>query len=291
MIICQNCRATNFNLESACQKCGFSPNKVAGFFSFAPNLAHGGGGFKSTYFSELARLEDANFWFFSRNQLILWALKEYSQDFNSLLEIGCGTGYVLSGVAKQFPRATLYGSEIFTAGLNFAATRLPSVSLMQMDARDIPFEDEFDVIGAFDVLEHIKEDELVLAQVHAALKPLGCILITVPQHSWLWSPTDEYACHVRRYSALDIHKKIESAGFNIIRSTSFISTLLPVMMVSRFFQKNVSDREFNAATELKIPPLLNKLFLKMLRAELAIIKKGFSLPLGGSRLVVARKAK
>jgi SAM-dependent methyltransferase len=160
---------------------------------------------------------------------------------------------------------------------------------MQMDARNIPFEEEFDVIGAFDVLEHIEEDERVLAQVHAALRLQGIMLITVPQHKWLWSVMDEYACHVRRYAAADLHQKIETAGFRIVRSTSFVTSLLPAMMASRFLQKKVSDVEFDATAELKIAPWLDSLFFQLIRAELAFIRKGFSFPVGGSRLVVARK--
>ena len=289
MIICPSCSASNSNLKVACPKCGFLPEKIDGFCAFAPKLAHKGGGFKASYFSDLARLEDANFWFRSRNHLILWALKAYCPNFSSLLEIGCGTGYVLSGISKQFPHAIIHGSEIFTAGLGFAASRLPSVNLMQMDARNVPFVDEFDVIGAFDVLEHIEEDELVLAQVHAALKPQGVMLLTVPQHTWLWSSVDEHACHVRRYAALDLHQKIESAGFQILRSTSFVTTLLPAMMVSRFLQKKVTNESFDATAELKIHPWLNRLFEVMLGAELSMIRNGLNFPLGGSRLVVARK--
>lgn len=265
------------------------PALVDGFDSYAPGFAHEGGGFKSNYFSELARLEEANFWFRSRNQLLMWALENYCPNFQSLLEIGCGTGYVLSGIAKKFPHSTLYGSEIFIAGLGFAAARLPSAKFMQMDARSLPFENEFDVIGAFDVLEHIKEDERVLTQMCAALKPDGLMLLTVPQHAWLWSSIDEYAFHERRYAAIYIHKKIKAAGFFIVRSTSFVATLLPAMIVSRFLQKKVSDKQFYATAELNISPWLNELFSRMLSAELALIKRGFNLPLGGSRLVVARK--
>ena len=65
-----------------------------------------------------------------------------------------------------------------------------------MDARRIPFEDEFDVIGAFDVLEHIKEDEQVLVQMHRAVKSGGGIMLTVPQHMFLWSEQDVQAHHV-----------------------------------------------------------------------------------------------
>jgi SAM-dependent methyltransferase len=263
---------------------------VDGFPAYAPDFAHGGGGFKSSYFSELARLEDGNFWFQSRNKLILWSLGEYCRNFQSLLEIGCGTGYVLSGISKLFPNATLHGSEIFTAGLGFAAAKLPLVNFMQMDGRNIPFDEEFDVIGAFDVLEHIEEDERTLEQMHAALKPRGIMLITVPQHAWLWSPIDEYACHVRRYTASNLHKKIENAGFEIVRSTSFITTLLPAMMISRFFQKKFQDKTFDPSSELKINPFINYFFNKILNFELYMIRKGIDFPMGGSRLVVAIKS-
>lgn len=286
---CLACQSSYDFSMTACPSCEHKPVLVDGFESYAAALAHGGGGFKSTYFSDLAQLEEANFWFQSRNKLILWALEKYCPNFQSALEIGCGTGYVLTGMAKRFPVAKLYGSEIFVAGLGHAAARLPSAKFMQMDARDIPFKDEFNVITAFDVLEHIEEDEQTLAQVHAALKPQGHLLLTVPQHDWLWSSIDEYACHARRYSASDLHKKLEMAGFQVLRSTSFVTTLLPAMMVSRFFQKPITDEKFDATQELRISSWMNTLFGKLLGLELALIKNGLNLPVGGSRLIVAKR--
>jgi SAM-dependent methyltransferase len=286
---CLTCDISYDSSLSNCPNCDSSPDLIEGFDAYAKEFARAGGGFKAGYFSELARLEDTNFWFRARNELILWMLGKYCQDFQSFLEIGCGTGYVLSGVAKRFPEAKLHGSEIFVSGLEYAASRLPSANLMQVDARNIPFENEFDVIGAFDVLEHIEEDETVLAQMHNALNPKGFMLLAVPQHPWLWSTTDEYACHVRRYVASDLHKKVESAGFRIIRSTSFVTTILPAMIVSRFSKKKVSTQKFDASTEMKISPWLNSLFYKMLSAELWAIKRELNFPVGGSRLVVAEK--
>jgi len=108
-----------------------------------------------------------------------------------------------------------------------------------MDARKIPFEEEFDVIGLFDVIEHIEEDDLVLSQVNSALKSNGVVIITVPQHMCLWSAADEYACHIRRYSKYEIEQKITNAGFEILRSTSFVTLLLPALFLSRM-QKSQS---------------------------------------------------
>lgn len=286
---CLQCGAVSVSFSGACPNCETSANFVDGFEAFAPQFAHDGGGFKDSYFAELSRLEDKSFWFQSRNRLILWALRTYFPDFRSFLEVGCGTGHVLAGIFNSFPRATLCGSEIFTAGLGDSASRLPSVKLMQMDARNIPFVDEFDVIGAFDVLEHIEEDELVLKQMAVALKSNGCILLIVPQHAWLWSATDEYACHVRRYAKNDLHQKVKAAGFQVIRSTSFVATLLPAMIISRLFQKKVSDQDFDPTAELRISPLLNSLFAQFLGLELARMRRGIDFPVGGSRFVIAKK--
>lgn len=286
---CLACGAAYPLSNPRCTACGAEPNKQGGFTLYAPGMAHEGGGFKANYFADLAGLEAAHFWFRVRNRLIIWALGEYCPEFLSFLEIGCGTGYVLSGMAEAYPRAQFYGSEIFTAGLAFAAARKPTINFMQMDARNIPFVDEFDAIGAFDVLEHIAEDKQVLAQMHNALKLRGIVLLTVPQHAWLWSYVDDYACHVRRYSAKELHGKLETAGFEILRSTSFISSLLPTMLASRWVQKLSPVEDADPTAELRISPWLNYLFEKMVGAEVAMIQRGVNFPLGGSRLTIARK--
>lgn len=285
---CLSCQHIFSSTATDCPACGFSPVVEDGFPLYAQDFADNGGGFKSSYFSELAQLEEQNFWFRSRNQLIVWALNKYCKTFKSFLEIGCGTGFVLSGVSQAFPGATLLGSEIFTAGLGYAAKRLPSVKFIQMDARNIPYREEFDVIGAFDVLEHIEDDTAVLREVRAALKQNGFLFITVPQHGWLWSPVDEYACHVRRYSASELHQKLESNGFEILRSTSFVSLLLSAMLLSRMKQRHAHSG-IDPSDELKLSEGLNTFLYKVMQVEIGLIKSGINLPVGGSRLVVATR--
>ena len=288
MKVCLHCKYIFSFDEWTCPSCGYQPERLIGIEAHAPEFANGGGGFKPEYFSELSRLEAENFWFRARNELILWALRTYKPDASTFLEVGCGTGFVLSGIALACPKLALSGSEIFLAGLSHAAERVPSAHFMQMDARRVPFVEEFDAIGAFDVLEHIKEDETVLAQLHSAIKPGGVLLLTVPQHPWLWSASDEYACHVRRYTRAEIEQKIQASGFELIRSTSFVTSLLPAMMLSRAMHKNNTEN-YDATAELKINSLLNKVFYKLMKMEMVGIRVGLNYPIGGSRLIVARK--
>ena len=288
MKVCLHCKYIFSFDEWTCPSCGYQPERLNGIKAHAPEYADGGGGFKSEYFSELSRLEAENFWFRARNQLILWALRTYKPDASNFLEVGCGTGFVLSGIARACPKLALSGSEIFLAGLSHAAERVPSARFMQMDARRVPFVEEFDAIGAFDVLEHIKEDETVLAQLHGAIKFGGVLILTVPQHPSLWSASDEYACHVRRYTRAEIEQKVIAAGFELSRSTSFVTTLLPAMMLSRLMQRK-KIKEFDPASELKISPVLNKIFHGLMMLEIWGIRGGLNYSVGGSRLIVARK--
>lgn len=288
MIRCPSCGQDPYDAAlEVCPRCGFEPPLIEGFRAWAPDLANGGGGFKPEYFSDLASSEERHFWFTSRNALIIWALKKYFPQFRSYLEIGCGTGFVLSGVAAAFPSASISASEVFSVGLRYAAQRVPGARLTQMDARHIPFEREFDVIGAFDVIEHIVEDDLVLIQLHQALKEGGGLLITVPQHPWLWSAADDYACHERRYTASQLRARVEAAGFRILRSTSFVSVLLPALIVSRLSAGR--DKDYDPFSEVRISAFVNSFLTNALTMERWLIRMGISLPFGGSRFLVAIK--
>ncbi|MGE7368948.1 class I SAM-dependent methyltransferase [Neorhizobium sp. NPDC001467] len=289
MKICQECNRGFSSAQWTCPQCGYRPEKIDGFVAHAKDLAYDGGGFKAEYFKSLEAVEASSFWFRSRNEIILWALRAYKPEAKSFFEIGCGTGFVLSGIAQHHPDIALSGSEIFVDGLKYAAQRLPHADLMQMDGRHVPFENEFDVIGAFDVLEHIREDEEVLTQLLKALKPGGILLLTVPQHPWLWSRTDDYACHIRRYTQNELANKCTAAGMRIEKSTSFVTALLPFMLVSRWLNRATKSDDGGMA-ELRLPPFINRLFYAAMTIDKMFIRCGVNLPVGGSRLVVARKA-
>ncbi|HET7062564.1 MAG TPA: class I SAM-dependent methyltransferase [Nitrosospira sp.] len=288
MKICIFCEERFASPNWVCPSCDSSPQYLDGYLSFAPEQARSSEGFQPHHFAELANAEAGNFWFRSRNRLITWAIQRFFPAATSFLEIGCGTGFVLSGVTHKSPHLSVCGSEIHSSGLDFAATRVKQAKLFQMDARNIPFEDEFDIVGAFDVLEHIEEDEVVLGQIHRAVSPGGGAIFTVPQHRFLWSQQDEYACHVRRYEAGELLDKVKRAGFQVERTTSFVALLLPLMFLSRLSKRKTIEN-FDATQEMRISRSLNAILERMLDLERMIIRAGISLPVGGSRLLIARK--
>lgn len=290
MKVCIACGITFAGLDWTCPVCGHLPTHVGGFAELAPAFANGGGGFRSEVFQKLASLEEQNFWFRARNRLIIWAMKKHWPNMQRFMEIGCGTGYVLAGIANAYPAAALVGSEIFSVGLPYAAGRASFAELIQMDARHIPYVDEFDVIGAFDVLEHIEEDEAVLSAMLLALRPGGGVAITVPQHPWLWSTEDDNACHVRRYKIGELREKVLRAGFKVEFETSFVSILLPAMAASRLTKRRSKAKD-ESLSELSLPNWLNHTFGMIMNLERQLIQIGARFELGGSRLLIATKEK
>jgi hypothetical protein len=100
---------------------------------------------------------------------------------------------------------------------------------------------------------------------------------------------DEYKHHERRYSRDDLSQKVKTAGLDVLYTTSFVSLLLPVMLLSRLKQ-NRADKRPDRMTEFQINPALNRIFNQLMRFEAALIQRGLRLRLGGSRLLVARKS-
>jgi len=147
-------------------------------------------------------------------------------------------------------------------------------------------EDTYNCIGSFDVLEHIEADESVLFNFKRALHPGGFLVLTVPQHPWLWSAADDYAHHVRRYTLMEIRRKVLRAGFRLEYCTFFVTLLLPLMAFQRLSYRN---QKYNPEDEFQISPFLNAALHLVVQLELTLLRLGIRFPVGGSLLLLARK--
>jgi SAM-dependent methyltransferase len=234
----------------------------------------------------IAAREPGHYWFEARRALIVWALTTHFPSARDFLELGTGTGFVLSGIHDAFPELRLTGTDLHPDGLAIAAQRVPSARLRQLDARQIGWDREFDVAGAFDVLEHVPEDEAALGNMRSAVRPGGGVIVTVPQHPWLWGPFDERAGHQRRYRRRELAGKVRAAGLELEWVTSFVSLPLPAMAARRIASRR---RPCDLERELAIGPRANRALTALLRWERALIRRSFPLPVGGSLLLVARR--
>ncbi|MBN20230.1 MAG: hypothetical protein CL678_02995 [Bdellovibrionaceae bacterium] len=262
----------------------YSPDKLENYSSYLQ------GGHSLT-----EEIEASSFWVRSRNRLISQLFKRYvfSKYTNiHFYDAGCGTGEVLKAL-QGFDRVKFYGSELFLDGLRIARKKIPHVHLFQIDLTELNFEERFECIGSFDVLEHIENDQKVLHSFYRSLKPGGTLLLSVPQYQWMWSSLDDLVCHQRRYSYPLLKERLEKAGFQIKFKTSFVFLLFPLMVVNRLKEKLFSNTELDetAALDQKVqfPLWMDRLFDLVMKIDEAFIRLGISLPWGGSLFVVCEK--
>ena len=189
-----------------------------------------------------------------------------------MLEVGCGTGYVLQALVHECGLIAT-GSELHAEGLYHARGRLPEADFVELDARAMTYEGAFDLVAAFDVLEHIDDDTGVLRGLYRAARPGGVLLVTVPQHPWLWSRADHDARHVRRYTRGQLVSRVTQAGFTPLRTTSFVTLLLPLMVLSRWGERLERRAEHDTLDDLVPPTLINSMFERVLALERFAIRR------------------
>ena len=252
-------------------------------------------------FEELYRAEESHFWFQSRACVIgevFRRLQRHLENGYRVLEVGCGTGKVLSVLEDVCRDGEVIGAELHREGVEFARKRV-NCRVVQGNVYRLPFSLPFDLIGMFDVLEHLDDDRGALDCLYSSLKPGGAAVLTVPAHMALWSFRDVAAEHCRRYSPSGLREKLEASGFEVEYLSQFMAPLVPVMWLSRrvsallarFRSKKAREPMEMAIRELKVVPVLNRLLGWLLRLEAPLVARQRILPVGTSLLAVARKPK
>jgi len=288
MRLCTRCGARFSGPSWTCPICRTSAPELHGFVDLC-SIPPGFDPCSAVNPVVLGDIEEKHFWFSARAALIGRLIERFFPNACSLLEVGCGTGYVLGMIAQRMPTLRIVGGDLSAACLEKARRRLPHGQFYRMSAEELPFEDEFDLVCAFDVLEHVEDDQRALAGMRQAVRCGGHLVITVPQHPFLWSPHDVQSGHRRRYTRRLLCQRVSGAGWRVTYVTSFVSLLLIPMIVSRLLTKRRADDVLGA--ELEINGTVNAACGWFMRREVSLIESGIRFPMGGSILLVATAAR
>ena len=239
----------------------------------------------------LLAAEDRHFWFRARNEtiaaLVSRSFQELPEGFR-VLEVGCGSGNVLRVLQRVAAgRGSGEGLELSPDAAEAAHVRT-GLSVTNGYLADLDPTRSFDVIVAFDVLEHIADERTVLRQMRERLRPHGRLILTVPAHQSLWSPFDVASGHERRYTLATLSRALRASGFDIEYTTYFMSVLFPAMWLRRRLLKG-EEHDMGAIldSEFRIVPGGNQLAYQVLRQEARVVRARRRLPMGTSLAAIA----
>jgi SAM-dependent methyltransferase len=254
------------------------------------------GGFNPGHFAPLWAAEEQHFWFRSRNDVLECIVRDEVSRLAPgyrVLEVGCGTGFVLRMLNRVCEAGSVVGLDLFHEGLVMARRR-SGARLVQGRIESPPFSSPFDIVGIFDTLEHVDNDSQALEHLRALVRPGGLLVVTVPAYQHLWSDFDVEAHHCRRYEPAGLQQRLRAAGFSVEYLTPFMATLYPFARAARVIGdalRRRSDSRPSAVDEqLKIRPGLNGLLSFALAQESRLIARRRHLPVGTSLLALARLA-
>ncbi len=229
-------------------------------------------------------IRTGHFWFETRREILIETVGGFRRGRDgAALEVGCGDGFVLS----RLPGPRWIGVDEALDDLRIAS-RQHRIPVVAASGQALPVRERFDMVVAFDVLEHIEDDIGALRAWRALLTPPGYLVITVPAGPELWSRRDDFAGHRRRYSRAGLRTAIETAGLRVERLRPLFRTLWPLAWLSARVSEGtiVSD----PVAEYQVSGLLNALLRFLVWTEERLLH-GSDRGRGTSWLLVARPAR
>ena len=232
---------------------------------------------------------EEHWWYRSRRTIVDAALDGLELPPSArILDVGCGSGRMLDELAH---RGAVTGIDIRPEAIAATRARGHADAYVGRAEQSGLASDDYDLVTAFDVVEHTADDRQTLAELLRVTRPDGALLVTVPAYQALWSHHDVVNEHYRRYTSRSLAASATVAGWRVAHSTYFFSYLLGPAAAMRKLERLRSRDAHDLGSDLDYLPsrsLLARMLEAPSLAEAAIIRAGRRIPAGLSLLMILR---
>lgn len=245
------------------------------------------------YYTEYFELERNHWWFHVRGQIIMDRIRKLANGKElKILNVGAGTGFT-SELMQEFGEVKSVEYDQVCADL--VRDKL-KIDIVQGSITELQYEDNsFDLVTAFDVVEHVEDDLLAVSELHRVCKPGGHVLITVPAFMSLWGHHDVINHHFKRYLKKEIRELFKPLSGEEVHQTYFNTILFWPIWVFRNIAKLMPKSWTRSgagsdATVGKSGGIIDSVLRLVFGIERPLIRSGIRFPFGVSFIYGYRKS-
>ena len=235
-------------------------------------------------YDRIRTLEVNHWWFTGRRRILTGLLEDLALPPHArIIEVGCGAGGNIE-MLRAFGEVTAIEPDEESRAYVSQRLDMPVRHGLLPDGLGVG-PGGFDAVCAFDVVEHVDDDDAAVKGLAGLVDPGGYLVITVPAYGWMWSHHDVLHHHKRRYRKAEIETLVRGAGLEVVRSTYFNTLLFPAAAAVRLAKKAL---RINTEDDAMPPRSINALLSGVFGAERGWLKRR-SLPFGLSIIIIGRR--
>lgn len=223
------------------------------------------------YYLKYYEFERKHWWFRARAEILQGYIERHCRSSSGLkiLNVGAATGGSIDWLSKLGEVTSL---EIDKESVLFIKDHLKA-NIQEGTIESLPFaENSFDLVCAFDVVEHVENDQLAVHELARVSKANGSVLITVPAHMHLWSQHDVINHHHRRYNVESLKRILNDLPGGKIQFMSYFNYHLyrPILFarkINNLFSNLFKSKSLRSDFETFGPGLFNGVFFSVMASE------------------------
>ena len=243
------------------------------------------------YYTEYYKFEREHWWFLARRNILASQMARLARALPAgarILNVGAASGATSEMLARFGDVVSVeYEGECCAFARRFGWV------YVNASVTDLPFSDAtFDLVCAFDVIEHVDDDDRAVREMMRVCKAGGFISVTVPAFRFLWSHHDVVNHHKRRYRLGELERLFRSTG-RILFASYFNSLLFFPIAAARSVTKLVPARwvrrDSGSDFSLVGSRTVNAVCFRIFSVEEHWLKRWWPMKFGVSALVNWRK--